>query len=169
MSGVVIREHHPTLIVDASRDPRVHRPPSWPKDIGPALFVPLHTRGETLGSMTIANRHGGSMFTAEDVTMLKAFAAHGTIAILDPRNQVRLRHVEVLEDRDRVAVTMRDGVINRISGVSLTLHTVLEGQLPEAASNRLWDAVEELDVRDPIDPRRTVPSVGRLPHGPPRL
>ena len=54
MAGLAMRDREPALIADGSKDPRLFRPPAWPHDIGATLIVPLHARGETLGSMTIA-------------------------------------------------------------------------------------------------------------------
>lgn len=158
LAGTVMREHEPVMITDAANDPRVHRPPGWPEDLGPALFVPLHARDETLGSLTIANRQGRAMFRPADVTLMRAFSAHATLAILDARAQQQLRRVALLEDRERVALAMHDSVINRISSASLTLHTALGASLPESVVQRISEAVDELDaaissIRDAVFPR----------------
>ena len=58
MAGEVIRDREPQLLVDSSSDPRMFRPPGWPADAGPALFVPMYAGNEILGSLTIVNRRG---------------------------------------------------------------------------------------------------------------
>ena len=158
LAGTVMREQEPVMVTDAATDPRVHQPAGWPEDLGPALFVPLHARDETLGSLTIANRQGRAVFRPADVTLMRAFSAHATLAILDARAQQQLRRVALLEDRERVALAMHDSVINRISSASLTLHTALGTPLPESVARRLGEAVEELDaaissIRDAVFPR----------------
>jgi PAS domain S-box-containing protein len=157
VAGAVMREHQPFLVADSSNDARVHQP-GWPDDLGPALFVPLHARNETVGILAVVNRRDSPMFRPTDVTLMKAFAAHATIAILDARAQQQLRRVELLEDRERVALAMTDGVISRISSASLTLHGALCATLPGPVADRLHDAVDELDaaigsIRDAVFPR----------------
>jgi PAS domain S-box-containing protein len=158
VAGALMRDPQPLLLARADDDPRMHRPDGWPEHMGPVLFVPLHARDETLGALTIAKHQDRDMFRPSDVTLMRAFAAHATIAILDARAQQQLRRFEVLEDRDRVAVAMHDNVINRISSASLTLHTVLGSDLPSSVTDRLSEAVDELDaaiaaVRDAVFPR----------------
>jgi PAS domain S-box-containing protein len=158
LAGLVMREREPMLLSDAYADKRFFRHDDWPDDIGPTLIVPLHARDEVLGTLTIANRRGGSMFRSADVTLMRSFAAQSAIAVLDGRNQVRLRLVEVLEDRERVAGRMRESVIKQVSSAALTLHALLEMDLPERARTRLFEVVDELDnaisaVRDALFPR----------------
>ncbi len=158
MSGRAMREREPALVADGSKDPRLFRPPAWPDDIGATLIVPLHARGETLGSLTIAKRRGQPMFLASDVTFMKTFAAHATLAIADARQQERLRSLQVLEERDRLADSLRDTVANRLYDVSLTLHLLLQSELPPSSEAKVWSAIEGLDetiaaMRDAIFPR----------------
>jgi PAS domain S-box-containing protein len=158
MAGIAMREHEPALVVDGSKDPRLFRPPAWPHDIGPTLVVPLHARGQTVGSMTIARCGGRPMFLASDVTLVKAFAAHATLAIADVRQQENLRLIRALDERDRMADTLKDTVVNRLYSVGLTLHVLLQHDLPEGSDARIWSAIDELDetiaaMRSAIFPR----------------
>jgi GAF domain-containing protein len=158
LAGQVMRDRAPLLVPDASADTRAHRDPDWPDDLGPTLVVPLHAGDEALAALSIAHRRGRPMFRVSDVTLMKTFAAHATVAILEARNQVELRLSEVLGDRDRVAMSMQDGVIKRISSAALTLHSVMKLDIPDAAKERLWGVVEELDTaialaRDAVFPR----------------
>jgi PAS domain S-box-containing protein len=158
MAGIAMREHEPALITDGSKDPRLFRPPAWPHDIGPTLVVPLHARGETVGSMTIARRRGRPMFLASDVTFMKTFAAHATLAISDVRQQEHLRLLRTLDERDRMADMIKDTVVNRLFSVGLTLHVLLQHDLPEGSDERIWSAIDEIDetiaaMRDAIFPR----------------
>jgi PAS domain S-box-containing protein len=158
MAGIAMREHEPALIADGSKDPRLFRPPAWPHDIGPTLVVPLHARGQTVGSMTIARCGGRPMFLASDVSLMKTFAAHATLAIADVRQQENLRLLRALDERDRMADTLKDTVVNRLYSVGLTLHVLLQHDLPEGSDARIWSAIDELDetiaaMRDAIFPR----------------
>jgi PAS domain S-box-containing protein len=158
MAGIAMREHEPALIADGSKDPRLFRPPAWPHDIGATLVVPLHARGKSVGSLTIARRGGRPMFLASDVSLMKTFAAHATLAIADVRRQENLRLLRALDERDRMADTLKDTVVNRLYSVGLTLHVLLQHDLPEGSDARIWSAIDELDetiaaMRDAIFPR----------------
>jgi signal transduction histidine kinase len=98
------------------------------------------------------------MFRVNDVLLMNTFAAQAALALADSRRQDALRALRVLEDRDRVAAAMRDTVVSRVSGVSLTLHALLQSEMPEALQDRVWQAIEELDgavaaIRSAVFPR----------------
>jgi nitrate/nitrite-specific signal transduction histidine kinase len=98
------------------------------------------------------------MFRVDDVRLMNTFAAQAALALADARSQDALRALRVLEDRDRVAAAMRDTVVSRVSGASLTLHTVLQAEMPEELQERVWQAIDELDgavaaIRSAVFPR----------------
>ncbi|HTL85556.1 MAG TPA: PAS domain S-box protein, partial [Acidimicrobiia bacterium] len=157
LSGSVMRAGEPALLADASNDPRLIRPATWPDEIGPALFVPLRAREEVLGSLIVAKLKGRSMFRVDDVMLMSTFAAQAALAVADARSQDELRALRVFQERDRVATAMSDTVISKVSSASLMLHTLLQGDLPESMRERVWEAIDELDatiaaIRDAVFP-----------------
>jgi len=158
MAGVAMRDHEPALVADGSKDPPLFRPPAWPNELGATLIVPLHARGEAVGIITIAKLRDRPMFLASDVIFMETFAAHATLAIVDVRQQEHLRVLRALEERDRMADSIRDTVVNRLSNVGLSLHLLLQHDLPAGSDERVWNAINELDetisaMRDAIFPR----------------
>jgi PAS domain S-box-containing protein len=158
MSGLAMRDHEPALVADGGKDPRFFRPAGWPDDIGATLIVPLYSRGESLGSVTIAKRRGQRMFDPSDVTLMKTFAAHATLAITEARHREEMRRMRALAERERLADSIRDTVVNRLYSVGLTLHVLLQHEHTPASEDRIWSAINELDesiaaVRDAIFPR----------------
>ena len=116
MAGMVIRDREPQMLSDAATDSRMYRPPGWPTDAGPTLFVPMQAGEEILGSLTVANRHHRPMFTVPDIARVKTFAAHASVALENARRQEALNRLNALdEDRQRVAAALHDTVIGRIS------------------------------------------------------
>ncbi|HEY5013271.1 MAG TPA: PAS domain S-box protein [Acidimicrobiia bacterium] len=160
MAGAVIRDREPQLLSDASTDARMFRPAGWPDDAGPALFVPMYGGVEILGSLMVANRRHRPIFTVADISRVKTFAAHASVALENVRRQEALNRLRVLEeDRERVAAQLHDTVIGRVSSVSLHLHATLRDDLPAAVSERIWNAIDDLDaavkaIRDAVFPRR---------------
>jgi PAS domain S-box-containing protein len=159
MAGAVIRDREPQLLADASTDARMYRPPGWPDDAGPALFVPMFAGDEILGSLIVAKRRERAMFTVADISRVKTFAAHAAVALENARRQEALNRLNILdEDRQRVAAAVHDTVIGRVSSVSLHLHSLLRDDLPPAAAERIWEAIDDLDtaikaIRDAVFPR----------------
>ena len=158
MAGAVMRDREPVLLTDAHTDPRLYRPPAWPDDLGPALFVPLHADNEVLGSLAVVQRRDREMFSVSDVVRMKTFAVHAAIALCDARAQERLQQLRVLEDRDRVAAELTDTAINRLSSVALGLHAMLAHDPPTASPETIWSAIDEVDaaiaaIRSAILPR----------------
>ena len=159
MAATVIRDREPQLLTDASTDPRMFRPPNWPRDAGPALFVPMHAGNEILGSLTVANRHDRNLFTVVDIARVKTFAAHASVALEDTRRQAALHRLNTLdEDRQRVAGALHDTVIRRVSSASLRLHGLLRDDLPTETVDRIWETIDELDaatkaIRDAVFPQ----------------
>lgn len=159
MAGTVIRDREPQLLVDASTDTRMFRPPDWPRDAGPALFVPMHAGNEILGTLTVAHRHDRNVFTVADIARIKTFAAHASVALEDTRRQAAVHRLNVLdEDRQRVADVMHATVIGRVSSASLRLHGLLRDTLAAEATTQLWEAIDELDaavkaIREAVFPK----------------
>jgi PAS domain S-box-containing protein len=159
MAGEVLRDREPQLLEDASTDARMFRPPGWPADSGPALFVPMYAGSDMLGSLTVVHRRGRDLFTVADIARVRAFAAHAAVALENARNQEVLNRMNVLdEDRERVASVMCDTVIGRVSSVSLRLHGLLRDDVEPGVAEPLWESIDELDaaikaIRDAVFPR----------------
>jgi PAS domain S-box-containing protein len=159
MAGEVIRDRDSQLVVDSSTDARVFRPPGWPADAGPALFVPMHAGDEVLGCLTVVHRQGRKLFTVPDIARVRAFAAHAAVALENIRRREALNRIAVLdEDRERVASAVHDTVIGRVSSVSLRLHGLLGEEVSPEVAARLWESIDELDaaikaIRNAVFPR----------------
>ena len=86
-------------------------------DPGPALVLPLRTT-ETLAGMVVAvRRRGAPEFTAEQLTMAAAFADQATVAWQLAATQRRMRELDVVSDRERIARDLHDHVIQRLFAV----------------------------------------------------
>jgi GAF domain-containing protein len=159
MAGAVIRDREPQLLSDASSDPRMFRPSSWPSDAGPALFVPMFAGADALGSLIVVRRRDRAMFTVNEIGRVRALAERASVAVENARRQDTIHRLEALdEDRQRLAAAVQDTVIGRVSSVSLRLHGLLREDLPEPGATTLWQAIDELDdavkaIRDAVFPR----------------
>ncbi len=112
--------------------------------VGPALVLPLRAT-DTVAGVLVALRHQDAYpFSAEQLDMLAAFADQATLAWQLATSQRRMRELDILTDRDRIARDLHDHVIQRLFAVGLTL----QGTIPRARSTevqqRLSGCVDDL-------------------------
>ena len=111
---------------------------------GPALVLPLCATDAVAGVL-VALRHADAQpFNAEQLEMMAAFTNQAALAWQLASAQRRMRELDVLTDRDRIARDLHDHVIQRLFAVGLAL----QGTIPRARSaevqQRLSGCVDDL-------------------------
>ena len=150
ISGVVMESGRPLVTEDASADRGAYQPIIRLGRVGPAIFVPLRVRGRATGTLMVANLKGGRRFDAETVRLVETFADQASVAMEYVRAQADVRRVELLEERERIAKELHDGIIQSLFAVGMNLQvTALMPGSPETTA-RVEGAVGELDnvIRD---------------------
>jgi two-component system sensor histidine kinase DevS len=111
---------------------------------GPALLLPLRTTDAVAGVVVALRHNGAHPFSDEQLDMMAAFADQAALAWQLATSQRRIRELDVLTDRDRIARDLHDHVIQRLFAVGLAL----QGTIPRARSTevqqRLSDCVDDL-------------------------
>jgi signal transduction histidine kinase len=149
VTGEVLRTGKAVALADAAADDRIAQPIVRAR-VGPALFVPLAVRGNALGSLMVANAHGGPPLREAAVQLLETFAEQAAVALEHARLRRELDRLVVLEDRERIAKELHDGAIQALFAVGMGLQgTAMLARDPELAG-RIEGAVDELDrvIRD---------------------
>jgi signal transduction histidine kinase len=113
---------------------------------GPAMVVPLRTPDAVAGVVLALRRAGGSEFTEEDLTMMASFADQVALAWQLANSQRRMRELDVISDRDRIARDLHDHVIQRLFAVGLSLQGTIPRAESEEVQKRLTDTVDELQA-----------------------
>lgn len=122
-------------------------------DIGPALVLPLHTPDSTLGVLIIVRSAESPPYTDELVELIAAFTDQAALAMQLAVAQRRMRELDILTDRDRIARDLHDHVIQRLFAVGLSLQgTVPRARVPEVRQ-RLNDTIN--DLQDVVEEIRT--------------
>jgi two-component system, NarL family, sensor histidine kinase DevS len=150
ISGEVIHTGQALVLANVSTDRRAYQPIHQLGNHGPALFVPLHVRGGVTGTLMVANLKGGHAFDDHMVRAIETFASQASVAIEYARTQVENRRLGLMEERERIAKELHDGIIQSLFAVGMSLQgTALASRSPETAA-RLESSVEELDrvIRD---------------------
>lgn len=134
--GTVIRENQTIIVERISDHPDSIGFPEHHPPMEAFLGVPVSVGGDPFGNLYLTDKEGG--FTDEDIAAVEAISRVAGAAIQTARLQTRLRHMAVVEDRQRIARDLHDSVIQDIFAVGLSL---------QGLSTR----VDDQDVRDQLD------------------
>jgi signal transduction histidine kinase len=150
LSGEAIRTGTPALLEDASAESRAYQPMIQSGEIGPAMFVPLSIRGSAFGTLAIANRPLGRRFSREDLSLVETFAGQASVAIEYGRAQRELQRLIVMDERERIAKELHDGVIQSLFAAGMGLQATASLSQDSEIEDRIGTAVNELDqvIRD---------------------
>ena len=122
--GLVIREGQPLRTEDIGTHPESVGFPAGHPPMKRLLALPMRWQGETIGSLYLTDREDGQPFSAEDEAVLSRFAAHAAAAIANARLYTQVQRLAVVEERERIAMDLHDGVIQSLYGASLTLDSI---------------------------------------------
>ncbi|HUH71425.1 MAG TPA: GAF domain-containing sensor histidine kinase [Mycobacterium sp.] len=111
---------------------------------GPALVLPLRTTDTVAGVIVILRRTGAYPFSDEQLDMMAAFADQAALAWQLAVTQRRMRELDVLTDRDRIARGVHDHVIWRLFAVGLALQGAIPRVRAPEVQQRLSQAVDDL-------------------------
>jgi signal transduction histidine kinase len=157
MLGLLIEEARPMRVPDISVDPRSSGfPPNHPP-MHSFLGAPVRARGRVFGNIYLTEKQGALEFDEDDETALVVLAAQAGVAIENARlyeemqhAQQELRRLEVLEDRERIAKELHDGVIQSLFAVGMGLQGAAAMASDSELARRIENAVEDIDrsIRD---------------------
>lgn len=155
--GVLIDEARPIRLDDLSRDPRSFGfPPNHPT-MRSFLGAPVRALGRVFGNIYLTDKRGADAFDGEDEESLVVLATQAGVAIENARlyaemthAQMELRRLEVLEERERIAKELHDGVIQALFAVGMGLQGAAASARDRDLTTRLENAAEDIDrtIRD---------------------
>jgi signal transduction histidine kinase len=110
--------------------------------LGPGMYLPLAAGGQVLGTLIVGWRRGSPYeHTAiGEAQFVEVFANHAALAL----RQLQEREL-VLDDRERVATDLRDGVLERLFAIGTHLHGAAGMVAAPEVQHRLNEAIEYLD------------------------
>jgi len=155
--GALITEARPLRIPDIGADPRsVGFPPNHPP-MKSLLGAPIAGRGRVFGNIYLTDKQGAESFDDEDERVLVVLATQAAIAVENARlsdeterRGRELQKLQVLEERERIAKELHDGVIQSLFAVGMSLQGLATTTNDENMTRRLEAAVEDVDhsIRD---------------------
>ena len=149
--GLLITEARPIRMARIQDHPRSVGFPANHPPMSSFLGVPMKVRGRVYGNLYLTEKRGTAEFTEEDQEAVVTLAAQAGVAVENARLHEDLRRLAVLEDRERIAQELHDGVIQSLFAVGMGLQAA--GALardPETVRDRLTTAVDDVDrvIRD---------------------
>jgi two-component system sensor histidine kinase DevS len=151
MVGKAAQTLEPVINNHIERDELVTRQAVVDAGFKQIACIPLTTRGEVVGVLTIA-AHTRNAISKSGLQLLTSVAAGAGTAIENARLHTNARRLAVLEERERIGMDLHDGTIQSIYGVGLALENarMLLRENPLVAEDRLQKAMEDLNhtIRD---------------------
>ncbi|MEO8292535.1 MAG: GAF domain-containing protein, partial [Actinomycetota bacterium] len=122
--GALIRERRPMRLPDIAADRRSSGfPPNHPP-MHSFLGAPVSARGTLFGNIYLTEKRGAAEFTEDDEQALVVLATQAGVAVENARlyqetqrQHRELQRLSVLEDRERIAKELHDGVIQSLFAV----------------------------------------------------
>jgi signal transduction histidine kinase len=155
--GLLIKEVGALRLPDIGADPRsVGFPPNHPP-MRSFLGAPVVARGRVFGNIYLTEKRDAPEFTEEDEAALIVLATQAGVAVENARlyeetqrQHRELERLSVLEDRERIAKELHDGVIQSLFAVGMGLQGTAALAQDEELERRIDDAVAEIDrsIRD---------------------
>lgn len=154
--GVLIEQGKPLRMREISDHPRSYGFPDHHPPMHTFLGVPIIVRGRVFGRLYLTEKEDGKEFSKDDERIALTLASQAGVAIDNARLYEEIRErseaLAVMEERDRIAKELHDGVIQSIYSVGLSLQGSLSlmDRAPEIARQRIDGVLSELDnvVRD---------------------
>lgn len=117
-----------------------------PLAAGPALLLPLRAADTVAGVVVVLRQGATQSFTDDQLEMMAAFADQAALALQLATSQRRMRELDILTDRDRIARDLHDHVIQRLFAVGLSLQGTVPRTMEPEVRQRLSEAVDDLQA-----------------------
>ena len=121
------------------------------------LGAPVKAAGRVFGNIYLTEKQGAAEFDQDDEAALVVLAAQAGVAIENARlyeasrrAQEELARLELLDERERIAKELHDGVIQSLFAVGMGLQGTAAMASDEEIARRIEHATEEIDraIRD---------------------
>src|SRR5512142_3283341 len=149
--GEVAKSGQRRVTTDLSQESAYLRPAVVKAGFRQMAYLPMKSGENVMGVMSVATRSEQPL-EERGLQMLGAVANWAGLAIENARLHLNVRHLAVLEERDRIGMDLHDGIIQSVYGVGLSLenalHTVDEDT--DLAKVRIKESINGLNqaIRD---------------------
>lgn len=92
--------------------------------MGSAVFIPLGTADEAFGVLALFKRPDAGVFDEHDLGLVDAFAAETAVVLRYAQVRSDLARLSRLEDHERIAMELHDGVVQTLFAVGLSIEAI---------------------------------------------
>lgn len=142
----VLRSKRVVVVPDLGVDPRASQPLVSSERFGPAVFLPLAAGDEPFGTLAIANERGGAGFLPDQLAVVDVFAAQAAVALEYARVRAELERLALVEERERIARELHDGVVQALFAVGMSLQAAEVASTEDPTKERIASAVDGIDA-----------------------
>lgn len=144
--GLLIVDPAPIRLPDLSAHPDSFGFPPGHPPMTSFLGVPLFIRGEIYGNLYLTDKRDGEEFTEVDEELAVGLATAAAVAIDNARLHARVRELDLVRDRERIARDLHDTVIQRLFATGLSLQGATRLIERDEARSRVESAIDQLDT-----------------------
>ena len=144
LSAEVIRTERTMVVADASRS-TLTQPMVSMAGVGPMILVPLALRTSTAGVLAVGRLAGRPTFGSADIPILESFAEQASLALEYARAVSEISRLGMIEDRERIARDLHDGVIQSLFAVGIGLQGTSAVVGDPRLADRIQQFVSEID------------------------
>ncbi len=122
--GFFLHRGESLIVKDIAGHPSAFGFPKNHPIMGSLLGVPIFSKGELIGALYLADKQDGLEFTETDQHLIELLALHAAIAIENAKLYEKTQRLAILEERERFARDLHDGIIQSIYAVGLSLDNI---------------------------------------------
>jgi signal transduction histidine kinase len=119
--GAIMNEQRSIRLPRLQDDPRSSGFPAHHPHMQRFLGVPIAVGGELYGMLYLCDRQDGHPFDADDQTLIETLAGYAALAIAGAQLSDQRRRIILLQERDRVAMELHDGIIQSLYAIGMQL------------------------------------------------
>ncbi|MDX1890812.1 GAF domain-containing sensor histidine kinase [Mycolicibacterium sp. 050158] len=116
------------------------------RGVGAVMVLPLRCTNTVAGVVISARRAGSAPFTDDQLDTMATFADQAASAWELASTQQRMRELDVLADRDRIARDLHDHVIQRLFAIGLGMQGTIARIRSSEVQQRLAGTVDDLQA-----------------------
>jgi signal transduction histidine kinase len=146
LAGMAYRSGETVTSSDASHDLRASRASARRLNAGPVVVSPIAGPDRVKGVLVAIRQVGRPEFQAAEIQLLDTFAAQASLALEYESLQRACRTLAQIEERERIAKDLQDGVIQSLFGIGIGLQAAASMEPTSPLGQRLAVAVKELDL-----------------------
>ena len=148
--GAIMTEREVIRLDNMKTDPRSTKFPENHPPMTSFLGVPVQLGGQLFGMMYLCDKTSGQPFDDADITLVETMATYAALAIAGASIRDQQSRITVLEERERIAMELHDGIIQSLYGIGMQVELLKHEEAVEGAQlNPIIDYLNQVieDIR----------------------